>query len=332
MPKLCDSALVLVSGTKRNRRRRFFRALTTTLGAAAWFCLATPADADVQSELEKGRAAYVAKNFAEAEPHFRRVLDPQETGRDAGQTSLARMYLGAIAVGERRRDDATKLFEVLLLDDQLYEPDPLTFPTEVINLFIDTRAQLRVRLNAAAAERARLEAERKAREEIERKARDAWLLRVQELASEEKITVRSSRYFAMVPFGAGQFQNGQNALGVTFLAIETTLVLGTALSLPFYMSAQSSAADEFALGDPSRLAQAYKDRARSIRTLNLSLVGGFVLTAAIGVFQAQWSYVPERFEMRRRSLPPAPTGQKTAVLPIVYGVEGGAVGGFGGRF
>lgn len=330
--KLCDSALVLASGSNGKRRERFLRAVSTTLVVVAWLSFAPEAHADVQSELEKGRAAYVAKNYAEAEPHFRKALDPGETTRDAAQTSLARMYLGAIAVAEKRREEATKVFEVLLLDDQLYEPDPLTFPTEVINLFIDTRAQLRVRLNAAAAERARLEAERKVREEADRKAREAWLLRVQELASEERVTVRNSRFFALVPFGAGQFQNGQDALGVAFLSIESTLVLGTALTLPFYVSAQSSAQDEFSRGDPQRLAQAYKDRASAIRAVNLSLVAGFALTAVVGIAQGQWSYVSERSETHKRPLPPVPTGQKTAILPVFFGVEGGGVGGFGGRF
>ncbi len=306
--------------------------MLSTLFAASWLSTATPAHADVQSELDKGRAAYSAKNYVEAAPHFRRVLDPAETGRDTAQTSLARIYLGAIAVAEKRREDATKLFEILLLDDQLYEPDPLTFPTDVINLFIDTRAELRVRLNAAAGERARLEAERKAREESERKARELWLLRVQEMASEERVTVRSSRFFALVPFGVGQFQNGQNGLGIAFLAIEGTLVLGTALTLPFYMSAQASAEEEFARGDPGLVAQSYKNRASNIRAVNLTLVGGLALTAILGIAQAQWSYVPERSEILKRPLPPAPTGGKLAISPMFFGVQGGGVAGFGGRF
>lgn len=288
--------------------------------------------ADVQSELEKGRAAYVAKNYAEAEPHFRRALEAPE-GRDTAQTSLARMYLGAIAVAEKRRDDASKAFETLLLDDQLYEPDPLTFPTDVINLFIDTRAQLRAKLNAAAAERAKVEAERKAREEADRKAREAWLLKVQDLATEERTTVRNSRFLALVPMGVGQFQNGQPALGTAFLALEGTLVLGTMVTLPFYLSAQASAADEFARGDPDRVAQAYKDRARAIRAVNLSLAGGLVLTALVGIAQAEWAYVPERVEVKRRPLPPVPTGPKSASFsPTFHPVEGGAAFGLVGRF
>ncbi len=304
---------------------------------------ASPARADLQAEIEKGRAAYVAKNYAEAEPHFRRVLDPAETSRDSSQTSLARMFLGAIAVAQGRREDAGRFFEALLLEDQLYEPDPLSFPTDVINLFIDTRAQLRERLNAAAAERARLEVARKLREDAERRAREAWLARIQDLAGEEKVTVRNSRYTALVPFGVGQFQNGQAALGYTFLALEGTLLAGTALTLPFYVSAQSSAAEDYARGDPERTAQAYKDRAASIRAVNLALAGGFAVTALIGAVQAEWAFLPERAEVHKRPLPPAPNGapapngpngtaQKSALVPTFYGVEGGGVGGLAGRF
>jgi len=291
------------------------------------------ASADVQAELDKGRAAYVAKNLGEAEAHFRKVLDPQETTRDPAQTSLARMYLGAIAVAQKNRDGAASLFETLLLEDQLYEPDPLTFPTDVINLFIDTRGQLRAKLNAAAADRARLEAERRAREEADRKAREAWLLRVQELATEERVTVRNSRFLGLVPFGVGQFQNGQAGLGALFLGVESALVLGTVVTLPLYLSAQSSKEEQLALGDPERIAQAYRDRAATIRAVNLTMVGALAFTAALGVAQAQWSYVPERSETKRRPLPPAPvSGQKSAISPYFFGVEGGAVGGLGGRF
>ena len=324
----------MVVGRSTGNRRHFWRrvAFGWAIGCAL---LAAPRVvwADVQAELDKGRAAYVAKNLGEAEQHFRKVLDPQETGRDSAQTSLARMYLGAIAVAQRNREAAAGLFETLLLDDQLYEPDPLTFPTEVINLFIDTRGQLRAKLNAASAERARLDAERKAREEADRKAREAWLLRVQELATEERITVRSSRLFALVPFGAGQFQNGQTGLGAIFLGVESALVLGTMITLPLYLSAQSSKEDELSRGDPDRIAQAYRDRAVTIRTANLTMVGALAFTGLVGIAQAQWSYVPERFEMKRRSLPPAPaSGQKTAGSPWFFGVEGGAMGGLGGRF
>ncbi|HQY62681.1 MAG: hypothetical protein IPF92_12760 [Myxococcales bacterium] len=328
----------------RDHRRPATRALgvLAALAVGAALCVATPARADVQSDIEKGRAAYVAKNYAEAEPHFRRALDPAETSRDPSQTSVSRMFLGAIAVARGRREDAGKLFETLLLDDQLYEPDPLSFPTDVINLFIDTRAQLRERLNAAAAERARQEAARRQREEVARKSKEDWLRRVQLLAAEEKVTVKSSRLAAMLPFGVGQLQNGQRALGYTLLVAEGVLVAGTALTLPFYVSAQASAAEDYARGDPERRAQAYKDRAASIRAVNLALAGGFVAVAIAGVVQAQLAFVPERVEVRKRSLPPEPDGAPasakvgraphTVVFPSLAPVEGGGVAGLSGRF
>lgn len=324
----------------RNRANWRFSVLAA-LAVGAALCVAVPARADVQSDIDKGRAAYVAKNYAEAEPHFRRALDPAETSRDPSQTSLSRMFLGAIAVAQGRRDEAGKLFETLLLDDQLYEPDPLSFPTDVINLFIDTRAQLRERLNAAAAERARQQAAKRVREESARKSKEDWLRQVERLAAEEKVTVKSSRLVAMLPFGVGQLQNGHRALGYTLLAVEGALVTGTALTLPFYVSAQASAADDYARGDPERRAQAYKDRAAGIRTLNLALAGSFAVVALAGVVQAELAFVPERFEVRKRALPPEPSAPLSAkvgrtpsavVFPLVGPVEGGGVAGLAGRF
>ena len=313
------------------------RPFSRAIGALAFvFVLgfASVSFADVQAEIEKGRAAYVAKNYVEAGPHFRRVLEPNEK-RDPSQTSIARMYLGAIALAEGHRDDAAKLFETLLLDDQLYEPDPLSFPTDVINLFIDTRSQLREKLNAAAAERAQLEALRRAREEADRKAKEAWLLQIQELAGQEKITVRSSRVIASVPFGVGQFQNGQVGLGAAFLGLEAALLAASVVTLPFYVSAIDSKNSEFAKLDPERKAQSYANRAASIQALNQAFVAIFAVTAVGGIVQAHWAFMPERAEVKPRPIPPVPTGQggqKATLSPMFFGVEGGGVGGLTGRF
>ncbi len=52
----------------------------------------------------------------------------------------ARMFLGAVLFAEPEKD-GVDVFERLLVDDPQFEPDPLSFPTSVVNDFIDIRAR-----------------------------------------------------------------------------------------------------------------------------------------------------------------------------------------------
>src|SRR5256885_9105422 len=169
--------------------RRFVAA-----AALAVAILATrAAHADGRAELEKARAAYLARNYTEAEERLRALVDRKTGLREPGLLSQARMNLGAVLLAQGKKEAATEIFERLILEDSTYEPDPLSFPGEVINLYIDIRSQLRERIRAAAENAARLEAERRAREAAEKKAREEWQKRVEEMASEEVITSRHSR-------------------------------------------------------------------------------------------------------------------------------------------
>jgi tetratricopeptide (TPR) repeat protein len=279
------------------------RRLLAAAALAAVVLAAPSARADARAELEKARAAYLARNYAEAEERLRALVDPKSGLHEQGLVSQARMYLGAVLLAEDHKDQATEAFQKLVLEDPTFEPDPLAFPGPVINAFIDVRAQLRERIRAAAESAARLDAERKARDEAQRRAQAAWLERVKAMAEEDKTTVRNSRLVAFVPFGAGQFQNRQPVLGWIFLGTEAALAAGTAITLPMYAYARSRENEELGSGDIERKAQGYHDRAEGIRITNLSLVGALVAVAAVGVVQANLVYVPETTEVKKRELP-----------------------------
>jgi hypothetical protein len=266
--------------------------------------LAAPlAAADEQAELEKARAAYLAKNYDEAAKRFGALVDPKTGIKDATLLSQARMYWGAVLIARGDKPAALEVFERLMLDDALFEPDPLSFSSEIINTFIDVRAKLRERLKAAAAEAARAEAAKKARDRDAKERYDAWLAKVVENAQEEHVTVRHSRVVACVPFGAGQLQNGQRALGYTLLGVEAALLAGTFVTVPMYGYARDRANEEASSRDIEGKAQAYQDRAETIRYVNLGLAGAFVAVAAIGVLQANLAFIPESKETHRRPLP-----------------------------
>lgn len=280
---------------------------------------ARDARADDSGELEKARAAYLAKDYAEADRRLARLLDPTSPLlKEPALVAQARMYWGAVLLARGRAEEATLLFEKLLLDDPLYEPDPLSFSSAVVDAFIDARSKMRDRLNQAAQQRAQEAAERRAREIAERQRQAARLRLLEKLAAEQRVTVKSSRIVATIPFGVGQFQNRQNALGWLFLGIESALLVGTAVTVPLYVDARTKALEELSAGDPDKRASGYNDRAGQIRIVNLALAGGLAGVAALGVVQAHVSYVPEHVDVVPRAIPIV-----ARVRPVVAPLSGG---------
>ena len=265
---------------------------------------ALPALAQTRADLEKARAAYLARNYAEAEEKLRVLVDSKTGFKDRSLLTQARMNLGAVLYAQGKKAEADDLFEKLILEDPNFEPDPLAFPTDVLNAFIDVRAGLQEKIKLAAQNAARLEAERKAKEEAERIAQQRWLERVKAQAMEEKITVRNHRAIAFVPFGAGQFQNRNNVLGFIFLGTEVAALAGTAVTFTMYLNAREREQEEIDKLDISNTAEQYHQRAENIRLANLGFATGFVAVAVLGILEANLSFVPEHAEKKPRPLPP----------------------------
>jgi hypothetical protein len=293
---------------------------------SALLCEGRPAFAvNQQAELEKVRAVFLSKNYVEVENRLVALLDPQTgTLREALAVAQGRMYLGAAQVLLGKRPAATAVFEALLREDPQYDPDPLTFPYPVTDLFIDTRAKIREQLRVLAELDAKRAAEQRAQAEAERQRSAARTKRLEELASQESVAVTSQRWRALLPFGIGQFQNRQNPLGYVFLMSESMLLAANIATVPFYISANNSK-DTYASTDQLR-AQGYKVRAEGIRIANLSLAAGFIATWITGVVQAQIAYVPQFKETRPRTLP------TLAIAPYVVPTLTGATAGIGGVF
>jgi hypothetical protein len=321
------------------------RSLTGRLALAALLVLLTwagvaRAQLDEQSELDKARNAYLAHQYDEAEQRFKVLLDPKNPVlHDRLLTTQARMYWGAVMLARSETALASQQFEQLLTSDPTYEPDPLAFPTDVVNLFIDVRSRLRERLNELAHERALREAERRAHEEALAKEQALRLQILEKRAGEERVVSVHSRWIALLPFGAGQFQNGQSGLGYGFLGLEAALAAAAAITLPVYLVDLRDEASAYARNDALGT-QAYHDRAATVRDTNIGLNISFAAVALLGIIQAEVAFVPEEAYLRHRPIPEAPapaattpaiSWQASPVLPV-EGRGGGATFGIVGRF
>ncbi len=172
------------------------------LAATAVIAAPRPADATPGQELDQARELFRGGHYADALPLINLLLYP--TPRLAQTDDLVEAYvlLGACAfeTGDRKR--AKREFEAALsLQRELIIEQPL-YSAAAVEFFDDVRAEL--------AEREARDAEaRRLAEENERLAQ----------ALENLVVIETRPFYVnFIPFGAGQFQNGDRGKGIFFAA------------------------------------------------------------------------------------------------------------------
>jgi tetratricopeptide (TPR) repeat protein len=262
-----------------------------------------PAFADALSDLEKAHNAYVAHKYQDAESRLRSLLDPKTgTLKDADSIADARMYLGAVLLAEGKKPEAAGVFEQLLSDKPDYQADSLRVALEAIDALIDARSRLREKLAAIQAERVHQEQEERAKVESEKQKAARHLATLEKLAAEELVIERNSRWKALIPFGVGQFQNGQDTLGWLFLTSESVMAVGSFVGAGLTLYYETQANDLNLHHDPTALA--YNQRAITASLVGDLFAAGFFAVAAGGIVHAELTFVPERVQVQKRALPP----------------------------
>lgn len=261
-------------------------------------CLAALASADDLTDFEQARSLYDKRNYAGAAAAFKLMV-----GTDPPRVSErllvleSRKYLAASLLFLRQQDDARAQFRLLLAQEPGYALDPLAFPTDVVTLFEKVKSAVQGELAEAR------DAERQQREEEQRKQLEAAraeqdnLRRLLTMASESQTSEKNSRWIATIPFGAGQFQNGHQNLGIALAVLEG---VSAATSIGSYLAHQQLADESPSsaeLGETRRLETLWRN------TNNVSF-GIFAALALIGIIDAHVRFVPSRVTSRPRQLPP----------------------------
>jgi hypothetical protein len=286
--------------------------------------LGAPADlrADELGDLEKAYGAYAAHKYSDAETRLRALLDAATgTLKDEDAIADARMYLAATLLAEGKQREAANVLERLLLDKPDYQADPLRIPLPALDALADERSRQRSKLNAIKEEKARKAQQEKEKVEAEKRKAAERLATLEQLASQEVVVERHSRLWALIPFGVGQFQNRQTALGWGFLVSESVLVAASAVSAALTLNNAALANDELDRHQPT-VAGEYNQRAQVDAIVGNIFAGAFAVVALAGIVEAELAFVPEHTELRRRPLP------QFSLTPVVGPGTMGVVGRF----
>jgi hypothetical protein len=167
-------------------------------------------------EFERGRNAFARGEYGRAVELLRPLVYPEVRLESEGEIVQAHRMLGVASLFENDAEGARREFRKLLELRPDYRFDPLLDPPRVVDFF-------NVVVKGEEAELAVIEGKRRRREEelLARQKREADRLRAQ-----QAVVLRYDHHpYAVnfVPFGAGQFQNGQRRKGWLFLGAEVLL-------------------------------------------------------------------------------------------------------------
>lgn len=258
-----------------------------------------------RAELERIIELYMSGQYAACSARLSKFIDPESDDpfEDNRVLEEGRLYYASCTLLEGRRGEARKALRRALEENPLMpSPDSLTFPPPVVSLFLEVRDEVQQLIADSEKEqvvRLRRENELARRRAEQREYREREL---EKLARKEFVVAKNSRYIASLPFGVGQFQNGNNLLGGVFVAAEGLLLVTAVGSGVILADLTARAADGD--GDLVDVPGYNQQRETAYRTLTWSswaLLG----TAGLGIFEAHLNFKPERrLRERRRALPP----------------------------
>ncbi len=287
-------------------------AATTSAPAASAGRKAEPLvdDERLSDEAELARVVNLveAARYEECVARVSRLLDPKAPRplRQPEIIETVRIYHATCLIGLGKTEAAdAPLRDAVRKNPQMRAPDSLIFPPKVIDRFIKVREELYDELRKAereTIERARREAAAKQKQENDRWARMLFLER---LARQEVVVQQNSRWVAAIPFGVGQFQNDNKAVGWLFLGSEVALGATAIVSAAVYthIQAQADTYQRQGRGPDADINQ----RLDTWYNVLLWTSYGFFGVAALGIAEAQISYVPEVRRIRERPLPKPPS-------------------------
>lgn len=291
--------------------------------AAVCVLFALTSHADAVTDFEKARSSYEGGRYDEAAERFQAMLDPKSPTAviEPWLIEKTRTYYAACLIALGRGAEADAQITAILRTNPSASADPMVFPSAVLDRFSDVRAKIREELETREAERLRREQQERARALAEKNREERRIAMLESLARQEVHIVRNSRWIAAIPGGAGQFQNGQTALGWLFLSTETALAATTMVTGVMVSSLESQG---FVAGIDRNEINSRNDTATTINRVSF---GALLTVVVVGILHAELTFVPEQRTVRQR-----PLRQEPVLAPVISAVPTGGLLGVRATF
>lgn len=331
---------------RAERGSRAWRCAASGLVALAVALQASPSLADDSQQFELVKGLFYAGQYEDVVGRLAILLDPSNppcASVEGAPTAAHTCHLADGVLIERSREmqvvalvalkrqpDADVVIEKMLRQNPAYTPEPGSLPAAVVQRFGEIKARLQKELEDKA--RGDADAQRKAALLKQKQAEEErkWLAEMTALASQETVVETRSRIGAFIPFGVGQFQNGDTALGFVFAGSQA-LAAGAAIGFGAlhntYASVPPRATDQ-ETGRKVDYAELNNRIQLTALANQISFAAWAALTAA-GILQANLAFVPEVRITRARKVPKRP---EPPVMPVAGASADGATFGVIGTF
>ena len=177
---------------------------------AATVALASPA----AEEFDRGKIAFGRAEYVRAIEILRPLLYPEIRLDSEVEVVQAHRMLGVAHLFENQPEEARREFRKLLELRPDYRFDPLLDPPRVVDFFNGVLKEEEREISVLDAARKKRDAELTTRRQREADER---------CAAQVQVSLKNSYAINFIPFGTGQFQNGQRRKGWAFLGVETAL-------------------------------------------------------------------------------------------------------------
>ena len=295
-------------------------------------------------ELEIVRQNFNAGNYREALTRARNAMEVSNFN-EAQRVELHK-YAGLSAFNLGELPAAEKHFYSLLQLNPDYVLDPFAYPPPAIRVFEEVKRKNADSLNLIRQQIA-LRDEQLRREGVEREkaralAEDARR-RLEEQARELTVRTIEKRAFMvnLIPFGAGQFQQGRTGVAVLFASVEAVLALTSMVAFliidRFYEPITYTYTDRIYPFSVTvrRIPEALRNSADNWKLVKYISGGGFYAAWAVGVADALLHHQDEVISTETRRLDPltpAPPPKTQAPRLFLFPTSGGIGAGFSLRF
>jgi hypothetical protein len=259
--------------------------------------------------LEQGKLAYQRHDYREVEDTLRPLLYPTVELPNEDKIVEARRLLALSYFFQKKMPEARQEVISILSVRPGFELDPIVEPLVAVRFFENIRKEQDERLQEIRRRR-RIEDEVRRREEERR--REEARRKAERVFVEKKVRV-NSRLVATLPFGIGQFQNGNRRLGIALAVTETTLA---ALSLASFITLEARyPTNEVPVAEANLLG--------FLRGMQYGGGAAFWALALAGIIEAHARFVPEVVTTREIPRPKA-----ASFLPVAGpGMIGLSLGG-----